>query len=49
MIVPLLAFVDEAADNASKLAANIAVGLMLAVFFVKFIQMVFFRKRKPRE
>ncbi len=44
-----LAVVDAAADNASKLAANIGAGALVLVIFAKFIQMVFFRKRNPKE
>ena len=48
MTVEILA-VTEAANNASQVAAKIGVGFMFAVFFAKFIQMVFVRKRKPKE
>ncbi|HWB06708.1 MAG TPA: hypothetical protein VG796_27035 [Verrucomicrobiales bacterium] len=44
-----LAVVDAAADNASKLAAKIGVAAMFVAIFAKFIQMVFFRKRQPKE
>jgi len=47
MLLELLA-VTEAADNASQLAANIGVGALVVVIFVKFFQIVF-RKSKPRE
>jgi len=48
MSLLFFAAADAAPDNASQLG-NIAAGLMMAVFFIKFIQMAFFRKREPKE
>jgi len=48
-MINLIFAVTEAADNASKLAAQIGVWVAFAAIFAKFIQMIFRKKSKSKE